>query len=52
MMKSVWRGDLFLPALISRLGDEQTAMRQLAIEALSVQRSNAIVALTAFHAAS
>lgn len=48
---SGWKEDLFLPALVSRLEDEQAAVRRLAIEGLSLQRSNAVGALPALRAA-
>lgn len=48
---SVWRDDLFLPALVSRLEDEQASVRRLAVEALSLQKSNAVVAMPALRAA-
>jgi len=48
---SEWREDLFLPVFVSRLEDEQAAVRRLAIEGLTIQRSNAVVALPALHAA-
>jgi len=51
IITSVWREDLLLPALVSRLEDEQASVRRLVIEGLSVQRSNLVVAIPALHAA-
>lgn len=43
--------ELFLPALIDRLDDEQSKIRRLAIGALQYHGSNAVAALTALRAA-
>lgn len=51
IMMSVWREDLFLPAVVSRLEDEQASVRRLAIAVLSNQGSNAVAALPALRAA-
>jgi hypothetical protein len=48
---SQWNEELFLPALVLRLEDEQAAVRRLAIEGFRLQRSNAMSALPALRAA-
>ncbi len=51
IMTSAWREDLFLPAVVAVLEDEQAAARRLAVAILSNQGSNVVVALPALRAA-
>jgi hypothetical protein len=46
-----WNEDLFLPALVLRLEDEEAAVRGLAIEGLRLQQTNAVPALPALRVA-
>jgi hypothetical protein len=48
---SVWKEDLFLPALVSRLENDPAVVRPLTIEALDRQGTTAAAALPALRAA-